>query len=92
MEGSQGTKLREEKNSDREEHSVKPQQRDHSKRLQWHKTFNSSNVFSLSSKIDDFIPTTQSTLSTLEPSSKCLNNASQATDANKITNPPPILA
>ena len=49
-EGNQETKLREDKNSEREEQLVKPQQRDHSKRLQWHKSFNSSNVFSLSSK------------------------------------------
>ena len=48
--GSQETKLREDKNSEREEQSVKPQQRDHSKKLRWHKTFNSSNVFCLSSK------------------------------------------
>ena len=43
-EGSQETKLRVDKNSKREEQLVKPQQRDHSKRLQWHKSFNSSNV------------------------------------------------
>ena len=49
-EGSQETKLREDKNSKREEQSVKPQHRDHSKRLRWHKSFNSSNDFSLSSK------------------------------------------
>ena len=48
--GNQETKLREDKNSEREEQSVKPQQQDHSKRLRWHKSFNSSNVFSLSSK------------------------------------------
>ena len=36
--GNQETKLREDKNSEREEQLVKPQQRDHSKRLQWHKT------------------------------------------------------
>ena len=47
---NQETKLRENINSEGEEQSVKPQQRDHSKRLRWHKTFNSSNVFSLSSK------------------------------------------
>ena len=47
---NQETKLRESMNSEREEQSVKPQQWDHSKRLCWHKTFNSSNVFSLSSK------------------------------------------
>ena len=46
-EGSQETKLREDKNSEREEQSVKPQHRDHSKRLRWHKNFNSSNVFSV---------------------------------------------
>ena len=48
--GNQETKLREDKNLEREEQSVKPQQRDHSKRIQRHKSFNSSNVFSLSSK------------------------------------------
>ena len=47
---NQESKLRDSMNSEREEQSVKPQQRDHSKRLRWHKTFNSSNVFSLSSK------------------------------------------
>ena len=47
---TQETKLRENINSEGEEQSVKHQQRDHSKRLRWHKTFNSSNVFSLSSK------------------------------------------
>ena len=47
---SQETKLKEDINSEREEQSVKPQQQDHSKRLRWHKTFNSSNDFSLSSK------------------------------------------
>ena len=39
---------------------------------------------------DDFIPTKQSTLSTLESNSKCSNYASQATNANKnnpATNP-----
>ena len=41
---------------------------------------------------DDFIPTKQSTLSILESNSKCSNYASQATNANKITIPPPILA
>ena len=50
QERSQETKLREGINSEREEHLVKPQQRDHSIRLRWHKIFNSSNVFSLSSK------------------------------------------
>ena len=47
---NQETKLREDINLEREEKSVKPQQRDHSKRLHWHNTFNLSNVFSLSSK------------------------------------------
>ena len=47
---NQETKLRESMNSERKEQLVKPQQRDHLKRLRWHKTFNSSNVFSLSSK------------------------------------------
>ena len=54
QEGSQETKLRKGINSEREEHSVKPQQRDHSNRLRWHKIFNSSNVFSLSSKDQQF--------------------------------------
>ena len=44
------TKVRDSMNSEREEQSIKPQQRDQSKRLRWHKTFNSSNIFSLSSK------------------------------------------
>ena len=47
---NQETKLRESINSVIEEQSVKPQQRDHSKRLRWHKSFNSPNVFSMSSK------------------------------------------
>ena len=47
---NQETKLRKDINSEREEQSVKPQQRDHSQRLCWHKTFNSSKVFSISSK------------------------------------------
>ena len=47
-EGNQETNLRENISSEREEKSIKPQQEDHSKRLCWHKTFNSSNVFSLS--------------------------------------------
>ena len=47
---NQETKLREDINSEREEQSVKPQQWDHSQRLRWHKTFNSSKVFSISSK------------------------------------------
>ena len=82
QERSQETKLREGINSEREEHSVKPQQRDHSIRLCWHKISNSSNVFSLSSKDVDFAPTTQFTLSTLEPIPKSPNYASQATDSN----------
>ena len=53
-EGNQETKLREDINSEREEQSVKPQQQDHSKRLRWLKTFNSSNVFSFSSKDQRF--------------------------------------
>ena len=53
-EGNQETKLREDKNSEREEQSIKPQQRDHSKRLRWHKSFNSSNIFSLSPKDRQF--------------------------------------
>ena len=48
------TKLREGINSEREEHSVKPQQWDHSIGLRWHKIFNSPNVFSLSSKDQRF--------------------------------------
>ena len=51
---NQETKLREDINSKREEQSVKPQQQDHSQRLRWHKTFNSSKVFSLSSKERQF--------------------------------------
>ena len=47
---NQEIKLRESINSVIEEQSVKPQQRDHSKRLRWHKSFNSPNVFSMSSK------------------------------------------
>ena len=47
---NQESKLRDSMNSEREEQSVKPQQRDQLKRLRWHKTFNSSNIFSLSSK------------------------------------------
>ena len=54
QERSQETKLREGINLEREEHSIKPQQRDHSIRLCWHKIFNSSNVFSLSSKDQRF--------------------------------------
>ena len=47
---NQETKVRDSMNSEREEQSVKPQQRDQSKKLRWHKIFNSSNIFSLSSK------------------------------------------
>ena len=53
-EGNQIEKIREDKNSRRDEDSVKPQQRDHSKRLRWLKTFNSSNIFSLFSKERQF--------------------------------------
>ena len=49
-EGNQKDNLRENINSKRDEESVKPQQQDHSKRLRWHKTFNSSNIFSMFSK------------------------------------------
>ena len=91
-EGNQETNLRENINSKREEQSVKPQHRDHSNRLRWHKTFNSSKVFSVSSKERLFIPTKQSTSSNLESNSKYLKYYSQAIDANKITIPPPFLA
>ena len=53
-EGNQEVNLRENINSERDEESVIPQQRDHSKRLCWHKTFNSSNVFSMFSKEQRF--------------------------------------
>ena len=46
--------LRENINSEREKQSVKPQQRNHSKRQRWHKTFNSSKVFLVSSKEQQF--------------------------------------
>ena len=49
-EGNLETNLRENINSEREEQLVKLQQRDHSKGLRWYKTFNSSNVFLVSSK------------------------------------------
>ena len=49
-EGDQKDNLRENINSERDEESVKPQQQDHSIRLRWYKTFNSTNVFSLFSK------------------------------------------
>ena len=48
--GNQKDNLNENINSERNEESVKPQQWDHSKRLHWHNTFNSSNVFSMFSK------------------------------------------
>ena len=89
---NQETKLREYINSEREEQSVKSQQRDHSKRLRWHKTFNSSNDFSLSSKERWFRSNHTIHIKHPEPNSKCPNYVSQATDANKITNPPLILA
>ena len=47
---NQEPSLIEEKNSRREEQSVKPQYRDQSNSLRWHKSFNSTNVFSKSSK------------------------------------------
>ena len=47
---NQETKVRDSMNSEREEQSIKPQERDQLKRLRWHKTFNLSNVFSLFSK------------------------------------------
>ena len=53
-EGNQKDNLMENINSERDEESVKPQQRNHSKRLRWHKTFNSSNVFSMFSKEQRF--------------------------------------
>ena len=49
-EGNQEANLRENINSKREDQSVKPQQQDQSKRLRLHRTFNSSNVFPVSSK------------------------------------------
>ena len=52
--GTQKDKLRENINSERDEKSVKPQQRAHSNRLRWHKIFNSSNVFSMFSKEQRF--------------------------------------
>ena len=49
-EGNQEANLRENINSRRKDQLVKSQQRDQSKRLRLHRTFNSSNVFSVSSK------------------------------------------
>ena len=49
-EGNQEANLRENINSKRKDQLVKSQQRDQSKRLRLHRTFNSSNVFSVSSK------------------------------------------
>ena len=49
-EGNQKANLRENINSKRKDQLVKSQQRDQSKRLRLHRTFNSSNVFSVSSK------------------------------------------
>ena len=49
-EGNQEANLRENINSKIEDQPVKPQQRDQSKRLRLHGTFNSSNVFLVSSK------------------------------------------
>ena len=51
QQNKQKVNLRENINSERDEESVKPQQRDHSKRLRWHITFNSSNIFSMFSKV-----------------------------------------
>ena len=76
-EGSQETKLREDKNSEREEQSVKPQQQDHPKDYDGIKPLTHPTSSLCPQRIDNFIPTTQSTLSTLEPSSKCPNYASQ---------------
>ena len=53
-EGNQKDNLMENINSERDRESVKPLQWDHSKRLHWHKTFNSSNVFSMFSKEQRF--------------------------------------
>ena len=47
---NQETKLREEKNWTIEEHSIKPQHWDQSKRLLWHRPINSTKDFSESSK------------------------------------------
>ena len=41
-------------NSKREEKSVNPEHQDQSKRLRWHRYFNSTNVFSMSSKERQF--------------------------------------
>ena len=49
-EGNQEANLRENINTKRKDQLVKSQQRDQSKRLRLHRTFNSSNVFSVSSK------------------------------------------
>ena len=50
IENNEETKLREEKNWTIEEHSVKPQHWDQSKRLLWHRPINSTKYFSESSK------------------------------------------
>ena len=89
---NQETKLREYINSEREEQSVKPQQRDHSKRLRWHKTINSSNVFSLSSKERRFHSNHTIHIKHLGTKFQMSELRFQATDANKITNSPMILA
>ena len=90
--GNQETKLREDKNLERDEQSVKPQQRDRSKRLRWHKSFNSSNVFSLSSK--DRRLRSNHTIHIKHPETKFQMSklCFHATDTSKITNLPPNLA
>ena len=90
--GNQIDNLRENKNSRRDGDSVKPQQQDHSKRLRWLKTFNSSKVSPYSQRSDNSVPTKQSTLCILESNSKYLSCASRAADTNKTTIPSPILA
>ena len=87
-ENNQETKIREEKNWTIEEHSVKPQHRDQSKRLLWHRPINSTKDFSESSRTDDYAPSIQSTSNILELNSKYLNHVSQANDSNKIIIPP----
>ena len=89
---NQETKLRESINLEREEQSVKPQQRDHSKRLRWHKTFSSSNVFSLSSKERRL--RSNHTVHIKHPGTKFQMSelCFPSHDANKITTPPLNLA
>ena len=90
--GNLETKLREDKNLEREEQSVKPQQRDPPKDYDGIKVLTHPMSSLCPQRIDDFVPTTQSTLSTPEPSSKCPSYASHATDTSKIMNLPPNLA